>query len=328
LEKQNMIEKRGIKIGSVLAAALFILMYILPLDVEARFGGGRSFGSRGSRSTFGSSNSYSSTPSKSYSSQTTRNPGSPATPPQSGGFLRNMAGGLAGGFLGAMLFSSLGFGAPGVGGLGGGIGMMDILLIGLVLFGIYWFIKKRRQEKQALAGAQYYQGETADTAYQPAYGEGNPSTEKDLSGGLRDISRMDASFSAEKFRDQAMDFFFKVQAAWAKRDLAGMRSLLTDEVYQAIQGEADRLRQEKKINRLDNIAVRSVDIVEAWQESGEDFLTVKFLANLLDYTVDEVTGNVVAGSKDEPVRFEEYWTFSRPVGNNPWRLAAVDQAPG
>lgn len=320
-----MIKTRGIKYGSVIVAALFILMYLLPLDAEARFGGGRSFGSRGSRSSFGSSNSYSSTPSKSYSSQPTRNPGSPATQPQSGGFLRNMVGGLAGGFLGAMLFSSLGFGATGAGGLGG-INMMHILLIGLVLFGIYWFIKKRRQEKQALAGTQYYQGETAGTAYQPAYDEGAAMAGKDVSSGLRDISLVDSSFSAEKFRDQAMDFFFKVQACWANRDMAGIRSMLTDEVYQTIQGEADQLRQEKKINRLDNIAVRSVDIVEAWQERGEDFLTVKFLANLLDYTVDEATGSVVAGSKNEPIRFEEYWTFSRPVGNNPWRLSAVEQA--
>jgi predicted lipid-binding transport protein (Tim44 family) len=211
--------------------------------------------------------------------------------------------------------------------LGGGIGMMDILLIGLVLLGIYWFIKKRRQAKEALAGTQYFQGEMAETADQPAYIEGTAVTGKDISGGLSNIRRMDSSFNEEKFRDQAMDFFFKVQASWANRDMTGMGKLLTDEVYQAIQGEADQLRQEKKINRLDNIAVRSVDIVEAWQETGEDFLTVKFLANLLDYTVDEATGSVVAGSKVEPVRFEEYWTFSRPVGNNPWRLSAVDQDP-
>jgi predicted lipid-binding transport protein (Tim44 family) len=236
-----------------------------------------------------------------------------------------MVGGLAGGFLGAMLFSSLGFGATGAGGLGG-INMMHILLIGLLLFGVYWFIKKRRQEKLAPAGVQYYQGETADTAYQPAYGDGPTIAGKDVSGGLSDIRRMDSSFSEEKFRDQSMEFFFKVQAAWANRDMGGIQNRLTAEVYQAIQGEADSLRQEKKVNRLDNIAVRSVDIMEAWQESGEDFITVKFLANLLDYTVDEATGSVVAGSKDEPVRFEEYWTFSRPVGHNPWRLSAVDQA--
>jgi len=321
-----MIANHGIKFGSVMVAVLFILMYVLPIDAEARFGGGRSFGSRGSRSSFNTSNSYSSTPSKSYSSQNTRNPGGAISQPQGGGFLRNMAGGLAGGFLGAMLFSSLGFAAPGAGGLGGGIGLMDIALIGLVLYGIYWFMKKRRLARETPAGMQYYQGETARTALQPSYDDAPVTAGKDVAGGLSYIRQMDPSFSEENFRDQSMDFFFKLQACWANRDMTGMRKLLTDEMYLNIQGEADRLKNEKKINKLDNIAVRSVDIVEAWQENGEDFVTVKFLANVLDYTVDEATGSVVAGSKDQPVRFEEYWTFTRSVGNNPWRLSAVDQA--
>jgi predicted lipid-binding transport protein (Tim44 family) len=46
----------------------------------------------------------------------------------------------------------------------------------------------------------------------------------------------------------------------------------------------------------------------------------------LDYTVDEKSGATVAGSDSEPVEFEEFWTFSRPVGPNPWKLAAVQQA--
>jgi len=48
-------------------------------------------------------------------------------------------------------------------------------------------------------------------------------------------------------------------------------------------------------------------------------------ANLLDYTTDDATGSVVSGSKTEPVKFEEYWTLTRPIGNNPWRLSAVNQ---
>ncbi len=59
---------------------------------------------------------------------------------------------------------------------------------------------------------------------------------------------------------------------------------------------------------------------------GCDFITVLFTANLLDYTTDETTGEVVAGSKTEPVKFEEFWTVTRPVGNNPWRLSAINQA--
>ena len=96
-------------------------------------------------------------------------------------------------------------------------------------------------------------------------------------------------------------------------------------MFGILSNDADKLKQERKINKVENIAVRSVDIGEVWQESGRDYITVKFYANLLDYTVDENTGQVVSGSKTEPVKFEEYWTFRRPVGNHPWRLSAIQQ---
>jgi len=34
---------------------------------------------------------------------------------------------------------------------------------------------------------------------------------------------------------------------------------------------------------------------------------------------------VVEGSRTEPVKFEEFWTFVRPLGPNPWRLTAIQQ---
>jgi predicted lipid-binding transport protein (Tim44 family) len=123
-----------------------------------------------------------------------------------------------------------------------------------------------------------------------------------------------------------MDNFFNVQGAWANRDMTTVRNLLTDEMFGILQGDVENLKRGGKINRLDNIAVRTVDIVEVWQESGKDFITVRFLANLLDYTVDETSSQVLSGSKTEPVKFEEYWTFTRPVGNNPWQLSAITQS--
>ena len=44
------------------------------------------------------------------------------------------------------------------------------------------------------------------------------------------------------------------------------------------------------------------------------------------YNVDETTGQVVEGSKTDPVKFEEYWTFTRSVGPNAWKLSAINQA--
>jgi len=92
-----------------------------------------------------------------------------------------------------------------------------------------------------------------------------------------------------------------------------------------LQQEFDQLRAAHRVNRLENIAVRTVEVTEAWQEEGQDFVTVRFLANLLDYTTDETGAQVLEGSRTEPVKFEEYWTFVRPVGPNPWRVSAIQQ---
>lgn len=36
------------------------------------------------------------------------------------------------------------------------------------------------------------------------------------------------------------------------------------------QTDLDQLLKDKKVNRLENIAARNVDIAEVWQESGQD----------------------------------------------------------
>ena len=86
-----------------------------------------------------------------------------------------------------------------------------------------------------------------------------------------------------------------------------------------------RARHRAARSQEETIAVRSVALTEAWQESGQDFATVQFLASLLDYTTDE-SDRVLDGSRVEPVKFEEFWTFTRPVGPNAWRLSAIQQA--
>src|SRR6185503_2069648 len=83
----------------------------------------------------------------------------------------------------------------------------------------------------------------------------------------------------------------------------------TLEMQAQLQRDCDRLRADQKINRLENIAVRSAEVTEAWQETGQDYVTVHFLASLLDYTTDESGARVLDGSRTEPVKFEEYWTF-------------------
>ena len=320
-----MLANRWARCGLVLFS-LFFLLTVLEIDAWARAGGGSSFGSRGSRTYTAPRSTPAPTPAGPSQGTRQYNPAQPAPQPAAGGgFLRGMAGGLVGGMLGGMLFRSLGF-AGGEGGAGGGIGFMEIILIGALLYGIYWFIKRRRS--QAPAGVSYRDTSAMDagqtmapmTAYEPE------ARESDLETGLRHIRQMDPRFDEKDFTDGCMDRFFRIQGAWANRDMSGTRNILTDEMYRMLQEEADQLRASLRINRLDNIAIRSVEITEIWQEGGADFITAKIYANLLDYTTDERTGEVVSGSRTEPLKFQEYWTFTRPVGDHPWKLSAIHQA--
>ncbi len=307
----------------------FFLLFVLQVDSFARVGGGRSSGFRGSRTY--SSPTRTSPTSPTSPSRTYQQPTTPYQQPSGGGFFRGMMGGLVGGMLGSMLFRGLGFGGAGGWG-GGGIGLFEIILLAVILYFIYRFIKRRREQSAENA---YYQSSAYGTMgaaasgpeFQQPYGAGYAASNEaaDTEAGLRYIRQMDPSFDEARFKESCMDSFFNIQGAWANRDMSTVRNVLTDDMYATIQNDAERLKADKRINKLDNIAVRSTDITEAWQESGRDYITVRFYANLLDYTVDDTSGQVVSGSKTDPVKFEEYWTFTRPVGRNPWQLSAITQ---
>ena len=227
-----------------------------------------------------------------------------------------MMGGLAGGFLGSMLFGGLG----GTGG-GEGSGLLPLLLLGGLGYLGYRFYARRRQEQAA--GSPQLAGTTpgpyaALSAVADTAGE-------DREKGLEYIRRMDPAFDEKAFGETASDFFFRLQGGWTRRDLSPVSGLLTDEMRATLQADADALKAKGQINRLENISVRNVEITEAWQESGHDYATVLFQANLLDYTTDEA-GKVLSGSDAVPVKFEEFWTFTRPVGPGAWRLSAIQQA--
>ena len=150
-----------------------------------------------------------------------------------------------------------------------------------------------------------------------------PAGDADLRRGLDHIRGMDAAFDPVAVADTAKRMFGGVQQAITARDLAVIRNFVTPEMLTVLQTQCDHLRSEKQTNRLERIDVRGADPSEAWQEGGQDFVTINLTGTLLDYTVDDTTGAVVEGSKTEPQSFDEYWTFTRPVGPNLWKLSAI-----
>lgn len=319
----------------------FGMATFIELSAWARAGGGRSsMGSRGSKSF--SSPQTPSTPSPSAPGMSTpgRNnlPGSPAQP--SGGFMsrspfmQGMVGGLAGGMLGSLLFSGTGHASAG-GAAGGGIGLIEIALLGLLLYLAYRYFKKRRMQNAAVSSYYADGGSPQVDSYsgypqtvspygsapapEPALGYG------ELERGLAYIKRYDPAFEEDRFKETVQDLFFRIQAGWTNRSLDGIEPILTHEMAEFFRQEFESMKQRGVINRLENIAIRKVELAEAWQEADKDYITVLITANLLDYTVDATTREVVGGDKLNPVKFQEFWTFCRGVGSPKWQLSAINQ---
>jgi len=329
--KRPFTQSRGLFFIACILLALFWLG--LESEVFARAGGGRSSGSRGYSSGGSSQRSPSAAPTpqqREYQQPRQQ----PQPPPASTGrsFLSGMAGGLVGGLLGGMLFRSLGFagGSEAGGGAGGGFGFGDILIV-LIILGVIYFLVKRYRSRQTMQMSAA--GEAALPYSYPlpssAPGYVPPAPEERIEEpkveGLRNIKAMDSNFSEGSFKDLAEDNFFKIQGAWTQRDMKGVSHLLNPEMLNTFRKDADKLLSEKRMNRLENIAVREVEIVDAGQDRGEEFITVKFYANLLDYVVDETNGQIVSGSSTDPVKFIEYWTFCRNVGEKQWVLGGITQ---
>ena len=263
---------------------------------------------------------------RSFSRSTPRQSPTPSYQPtmnnQTGSFSRGLAGGLMGGALGGLLFGSM------FGGHGGGMGILPILILGGIAYFLY---KKFSNRPPGGGGFPSFSNSGGDSGSGVFGGSGQPPSGVPVGGleqGISEIRRADPSFDPQYFTEIASDVFFQVQAGWMHRDLSSYRQLLGDQLAREYEARFAEMRQRGHINKLESIAIRRVELVDAGVNGSEDFATVLFSANLLDYTVDDKTGNLIEGSMSVPVKFEEEWTWARPSGTDKWKLEGINVVNG
>ena len=299
----------------ILLSLFFCLALALaPTLAEARAGSSfsssgksssSSMGNRGSR-TFENNGAAPVTRSMTPTAPSTASPlgGTPA-PAYGGSFFQRhpFMTGLAGGFLGSMLFSGLG----GFGHVFGGL--LQFLIIGfLIFFLVRWLFGRRFAP--AGGGAM---PRSVGAAAAPAAGRFRG---RDTTVGDDDLNAFQSIHAA-------------VQEAWGRGDLGRLRPLMTPEMVSYFSEELTRNTSQGVQNIVSDVRLLKGDISESWEEGDLQYATAYMRWSAIDYVVR--TGRspgqpdyLVSGDPKTPVEAEEIWTFVRGRGGN-WLLSAIQQ---
>jgi predicted lipid-binding transport protein (Tim44 family) len=296
----------------VLALALPVLMAASVAD--ARVGGGRSYGSRGSH-TYSAPPVTNTAPNAARPfDRTMTQPSRPNVgAPVGGGFFNRpgmgMLGGLAAGFLGAGLFGML-FGHGLFGGLGGLSSLLGLVLqIGLIVLvvrlAMSWW-----QRRNAPAYAGPTPGPGAQVNPRSGFGFGSGSNEAPLEITPPDYEAFERLLG-------------EIQTAWSNEDVNTLHTLATPEMVSYFTEDLRENDARGVVNKVSNVKLLQGDLAEAWREGDTDYATVAMRYSLVDKTIERAGGRLVEGS-DQPQEVTDVWTFVRPRGGK-WELSAIQQ---
>ncbi|WP_199553944.1 Tim44/TimA family putative adaptor protein [Sandaracinobacteroides hominis] len=148
----------------------------------------------------------------------------------------------------------------------------------------------------------------------------------DVRPGLEQLSRVDRSFSPERFLAGAQGAYAMVLEHFWKGDADGLNDLVSDEMQDNFKAAIDARKAagERVENRL--LQVDRAQIVGAHMTGTMAEITVRFDAEIVSVTRD-AEGRVIAGDPSQSVETHDIWTFSRHTASSDpaWLLVATDE---
>ena len=300
-------------------AALVLALSVPDLADAARMGGGRSMGSK----PFMSVPSTAPRPQATMPGAAQTRPMNQARPqaqaPAAGGMFGGM-GGFFGGMLAGSLLGSL-FGGHGAaaGAAGeGGMGFLDMLLIGLLVYFAIKFFRSRmgaRQQPQAAGGydnMQYQQQQGMQYSDQSAQSSqwDNLRSAPQQDGAWTAGNTVPEDFDREDFLRGAKMAYSRMQQSWDRRDLDDIALFATDAIMSELRVQAQEDPQPSRTELL---------MVNAELLHVEDSPEGQRAEVLFDVLMRENP------NQSQPEQVKEIWHFLRASANDTWRLDGIQQ---
>jgi predicted lipid-binding transport protein (Tim44 family)/uncharacterized membrane protein YgcG len=139
------------------------------------------------------------------------------------------------------------------------------------------------------------------------------------------LTKQDPSLSLPELRKLAESTFRKLQECWGKRAYGPMEPLLMRALFLQHTAQLHALTRSHEINRIDDLQVERVDIVNLryTEKSDQREFSALITASARDYYLDDRNQKFLRGDQSS-ARFQEFWTFQR--SGERWLLREIEQA--
>ncbi len=118
--------------------------------------------------------------------------------------------------------------------------------------------------------------------------------------------------------------FELVIKSFANGDLASLKMLLADKIYQGFETAVNQRKAQENILTTNLISIEKSEIISAIMLENIASIAVKFTSKQINYISDK-SGAVTSGRKDEISEVTDIWTFKKDVTSpNPnWLVSAT-----
>jgi hypothetical protein len=100
-------------------------------------------------------------------------------------------------------------------------------------------------------------------------------------------------------------------AAWSKNELAPVRGLVSDGLYDYLDYWVHAYKQQGLVNMMADLRITKSELAKVVRDRWYDAVTMRIWATGKDYVIDAASGRVRRGSKRRERPYSEYWTLIR-----------------
>ncbi len=111
------------------------------------------------------------------------------------------------------------------------------------------------------------------------------------------IRQTDPEFSPDDFVSFAKQVYMDIQMAWCARDLTPVRPVLHENLYNTTCRQIEAKIRQGVVYHYESMTINTAYMTSYAVDNNYEYVTVYLNARMIDYQVDEKTGNIIRGDR-------------------------------